>query len=169
LRSRCSDDEWEEMVAEFEDLPNLEYTEQVVKKAMRVYPPVPHIPRETTEPLQLGEYAIPEGATVAPSQWTIHHDDRFWDEPYEFRPERFGEERDRPRLAYFPFGAGPRRCIGQQFAMVEAKLILATLAGQYHLELVSDPDIDLSVSITTRPLDAIEMRVEPRDADSHER
>jgi len=149
--------------ASFADLPNLEYTEQVIREAMRVYPPVPHIPRETTEPVQLDGYSIPKGSKVAPSQWTIHHDERFWESPYDFRPERFGEERDRPQLAYFPFGAGPRRCIGQQFAMVEAKLILATLAGQYHLELVSDPDIDLSVSITTRPLDDIEMRVEPRE------
>jgi cytochrome P450 len=72
-------------------------------------------------------------------------------------------ENDRPRFAYFPFGGGPRRCIGQQFAMVEGKLILAALARRYHLDLVSDPDIDLSVSITTRPIDPIEMRVEPRD------
>jgi cytochrome P450 len=146
----------------FEDLSELTYTEQVLEEAMRLYPPVPQIPRETTEQLTLGGYSIPEGATVAPSQWTIHRDDRFWDDPASFRPERFAGEGDRPRFAYFPFGGGPRRCIGQQFAMVEGKLILATLAQRYHLELVSDPDVDLSVSITTRPIDPVEMRVEPR-------
>jgi cytochrome P450 len=147
----------------FSDLPELDYTEQVLKEAMRIYPPVPTIPREPTEDVTLGGYRIPEGSTVAPSQWVLHRDDRFWDEPSEFRPERFADESDRPDFAYFPFGGGPRRCIGQQFAMVEGKLILATLAQQYHLELVSDPDVDLSVSITTRPLDPIEMRVTPRE------
>jgi len=148
--------------ATFEDLPDLEYTEQVLREAMRLYPPVPSVPRETTGAVELGGYALPEGATVAPMQWTIHRDGRFWDDPRAFRPERFAGEGDRPRFAYFPFGDGPRRCIGQQFAVVEGKLILATLARQYHLDLVSDPDVDLSVSVTTRPLDPIEMRVSPR-------
>jgi cytochrome P450 len=147
----------------FTDLPQLEYTEQVLKEAMRIYPPVPNIPREPVESLELGEYAIPEDATLAPSQWTIHRSERFWNDPLTFRPERFAGESDRHRFAYFPFGGGPRRCIGQQFAMVEAKLILATLVGQFHLELLSEPEIDLSVSITTRPLEPIEMRVEPRE------
>ncbi|RKD93372.1 cytochrome P450 [Halopiger aswanensis] len=149
--------------ATFADVPELEYTEAVLREAMRLYPPVPSIPRETTEALTLGGYSIPEGATVAPMQWTIHRDDRFWDEPLTFDPGRFlGDEAERPDLAYFPFGAGPRRCIGQQFALVEGTLILATLARRYHPELVSDPDVDLSVSITTRPLEPIELRVEPR-------
>jgi len=147
----------------FADLPDLEYTEQVLREAMRLYPPVPQIPRDTTEPVELGGYGIPEGATVAACQWTVHRDGSLWSYPHEFRPERF-EHDDRPRFAYFPFGGGPRRCIGEQFAMVEGKLILATLARRYHLELVSDPDVDLSVSITTRPLDPIEARVEPRTA-----
>jgi cytochrome P450 len=145
----------------FADLPDLEYTEQVLREAMRLYPPVPQIPRDTTEPVELGGYGIPEGATVAACQWTVHRDGSLWSYPHEFRPERF-EHDDRPRFAYFPFGGGPRRCIGEQFAMVEGKLILATLARRYHLELVSDPDVDLSVSITTRPLDPIEARVEHR-------
>jgi len=148
--------------ATFGDLPDLEYTERVLQEAMRLYPPVPQITRETTEPVTLGEYSIPAGATVSPSQWAIHRDGRCWDDPMAFRPERFAGEDDRPAFAYFPFGGGPRRCIGQQFAMVEGKLILATLARRYHLELVSDPDVDLSVSITTRPVDPIEARVEPR-------
>jgi len=146
----------------FADLPNLEYTERVLREAMRLYPPVPQIPRDTTEPVELGGYGIPEGATVAACQWTVHRDGSLWSYPHEFRPERF-EHDDRPQFAYFPFGGGPRRCIGEQFAMVEGKLILSTLAQRYHLELVSDPDIDLSVSITTRPLDPIEMRVKARD------
>jgi cytochrome P450 len=150
--------------ATFGDLPDLEYTEQVLREGMRLYPPVPQIPRDTTGPIELGGYRIPEGATVAPCQWTVHRDGSLWSYPHEFRPERFADD-DRPRFAYFPFGGGPRRCIGEQFAMVEGKLILATLARRYHLDLVSDPGIDLSVSITTRPLDPIEMRVEPRTGD----
>ena len=147
----------------FGDLPKLEYTEQVLKEAMRLYPPVPQIPREPTEDVTLDGYHVPAGSTVAPSQWVLHRDDRFWDEPGEFRPERFAGDSDRPDFAYFPFGGGPRRCIGQQFAMVEGKLILAALAQQYHLDLVSDPNVDLSVSITIRPLDPIEMQVTPRE------
>jgi cytochrome P450 len=81
-----------------------------------------------------------------------------------FRPERFAGNDDRHRFAYFPFGGGPRRCIGQQFALVEGKLILATLAQRFRFDLVSDPDVDLSVSITTRPLDQIELRVGSRTA-----
>jgi cytochrome P450 len=153
----------------FEDIQELEYTEHVLKEGMRIYPPVPQIPRETTESLELGGYSIPEGETVAPSQWTIHRDDRFWDEPMAFRPDRFEGEDSRPQFAYFPFGGGPRRCIGQQFAMVEGKLILATLVQQYHPKLVSNPDIDLSVSITTRPVDPIELRVEQRKDDRNSR
>ncbi|MFT4946439.1 MAG: cytochrome P450 [Natronomonas sp.] len=149
--------------ATFGDVAELEYTEQVLREAMRLYPPVPSIPRETTESVELGGYRLPEGSTVAPMQWTIHRDDRFWDDPETFRPERFAGEDDRPKFAYFPFGGGPRRCIGQQFALVEGQLILATLARQYRVTLASDPDVDLSVSITTRPLDPIELRVEPRE------
>jgi hypothetical protein len=146
----------------FADLPDLEYTEQVLREAMWLYPPVPQIPRDTTEPVELGGYGIPEGATVAACQWTVRRDGNLWAYPHEFRPKRF-ETDDRPRFSYFPFGGGPRRCIGEQFAMVEGKLILATLARRYRLEIVSDPDVDLPVSITTRPLDPIETRVEPRD------
>jgi cytochrome P450 len=148
-----------------DDLSALEYTGQVFREAMRLYPPVPLVPRETATPVELGGYTLPEGATVAPSQWTVHRDGRYWDAPSEFRPERFagdGDE-DRPRFAYFPFGGGPRQCIGRQFALLEGQLVLATLARRFHLELVSEPDVDLSVSITTRPLDPIEMRVEPRN------
>lgn len=156
------EDVLEDGYATYADLPDLTYTECVLREAMRLYPPVPSVPRETTERVTLGGYTIPEGVMVAPMQWTIHRDERFWEDPLEFRPDRFAGEDERPRFAYFPFGGGPRRCIGKQFALVEGKLILATLARQYHPELVSDPDIDLAVSITTRPLDPIEMRVEPR-------
>jgi len=155
--------------ATFDNLPDLEYTEHVIQESMRLYPPVPQIPRETTEPVELGGYAVPEGVTIAPSQWTIHRDGRFWEQPAQFRPERFATERDRPRFAYFPFGGGPRRCIGQQFAMVEAKLILASLAHRYRLRLQSDPEIDLAVSITTMPIDPIEMQVEPRHGKKSDR
>jgi cytochrome P450 len=154
---------WGDRPPTFADVPDLEYTGRVLKEAMRLYPPVPQIPRETTERVELGGYELPVGATVAPSQWTVHRDERFWDDPTEFRPERFDGADDRPRFAYFPFGGGPRRCIGQQFAMVEGKLILATLARRFHTELASDPDVDLSVSITTRPVDPIEVRLTRRE------
>jgi cytochrome P450 len=178
----------------FEDLSRLDYTEAVLLESMRLYPPVPAIPREPDEDTTLGGYEIPAGGTVSCSQWAIHRDEQWWEDPYEFRPERWladdgtvgadgdfssdgdsddgkatlgrvsGEHArgDRPRFAYFPFGGGPRRCVGEQFALVEGKLLLATLLRRYSPTLESDPDIDLSVSITTRPVDPVEIGLSER-------
>ncbi|RBI62430.1 cytochrome P450 [halophilic archaeon] len=143
------------------DLPDLTYTEDVIREAMRMYPPVPMIPRETTTNVELGGYQFPEGTVVVPAQWTVHHDETYYEEPWAFRPERWtdGFSDDVPRFAYFPFGGGPRRCIGEQFAMIEAQLVLATIAQQYSLDVEASDSLDLSVSITTRPMEDI--RVTP--------
>jgi cytochrome P450 len=147
-------------------LSNLEYTEQVLTESMRLYPPIWATVREPVTDVTVGGYTIPEGATITIPQWVVHHDERFYDQPDEFRPERWADERDaeRAEFAYFPFSGGPRRCIGEQFALVEMKLVLATIAQQVSLELVSDAPLDFAASITTRPTDPIEMVV--RDSDS---
>jgi cytochrome P450 len=143
------------------DLPDLIYTEKVVMEAMRLYPPVPMIPREATTDVELGGYHFPEGSVVVPTQWTVHHDETYYEDPWMFRPRRWTDdfETELPRFAYFPFGGGPRRCIGEQFAMIEAQLVLATIAQQYSLGVTASDSLDLSVSITTRPLE--EIRVTP--------
>jgi cytochrome P450 len=138
-------------------LSELPYTEKVVTESMRLYPPVPTLLREAVAPDTLGGYEIPAGATIHLNQWVVHRDPRWYDDALAFRPERWTDEFERslPRLAYFPFSAGPRRCIGDRFAMLEARLILATLYQRYHLELVSDRDVEVIPTVTARPDDDI--------------
>ena len=136
-----------------EDLSRLSYTEQVINEALRLYPPVWGIFRDCQEADELGGYAIKPGAVVLLSSWVVHHDARFYDEPEAFQPERWEKEpaQHRPRYAYFPFGGGQRLCIGNVFALVEARLILATLAQKWRFTLVADKPFELVPSITIRP------------------
>jgi cytochrome P450 len=144
------------------DLPALEYTEQVIRESMRVYPPVYRILRETGEPVDIGGYAFEEGTKLTLPQWNVHRDPRWWDDPEQFRPERWAGEADRPEYAYFPFGGGPRRCIGMRFALIEAQLILATIARHHELDLAGEDDLDLQPGVTMAPADPVRMTVRER-------
>ena len=150
------------------DLNDLAYLERVVTESMRLYPPVPGIVREPVEDDRIGGYRIPAGVTVSMNQHVVHRDSRWYDDPMAFRPERWTDDfrESLPRLAYFPFAAGPRRCVGDRFALLEARLVLATILRRYHLELVSDPQLDLRPSITARPRDPVEMRIHDREDSS---
>ncbi len=146
------------------DASELAFTERVVQEAMRLYPPVYAIFREPKVDVRLGETRVPEGSAVLLSQWVFHRSPRFWDDPETFDPDRFApaRRRGRPRFAYFPFGGGPRHCIGKQFSMLEAKLILGTVAQRYRLRRESEGSLSLRGSLTMHPEDPVEMRLEAR-------
>ena len=146
------------------DVAELHYAEWVIKESMRLYPPAWTIGREALEDCEIGGYPIRKGAQVLMAQWVVHRDPRFWPEPDRFNPSRWGEERMKnlPRCAYFPFGDGPRVCIGNSFAMMEAVLILAAIAQRFRLELVPGQTLRLVPSITIRPRDGIKMTVRER-------
>lgn len=145
------------------DLQALDYTERVVKETMRLYPPVHELLREPTEDVELGGYRIPAGSTVSFQQWVLHRDPAVYDAPTEFRPERWTDERtdSLPAFSYFPFGGGPRRCIGDRFAMMEARLVLATLVRDWTFDPLED--LSFAPSITLRPDGPVEMHVERRE------
>ncbi|WP_435333285.1 cytochrome P450 [Haloarchaeobius sp. TZWWS8] len=147
------------------DLRKLDYLDKVVTESMRLYPPVHAIVREPTQDVELGGFTIPAGTPISMPQWTVHRDPEYYDDPMTLRPERWTDEFESqlPRYAYFPFGGGPRRCIGDRMATMEAKLLLAIILQEYHLELVSDPKLDLAASITTRPKSPIAMRLHERE------
>ncbi|RJT00211.1 cytochrome P450 [Halococcus sp. IIIV-5B] len=148
------------------DLPDLTYTERVVKESMRLFPPVPGIVREAEAADELGGYPIPAGAKVFMNQWVVHRDARWYDDPLAFDPDRWTRtfEKSLPHLAYFPFSAGPRRCIGDRFAMLEARLLLATVYQDYHLELASDRNLEVVPTVTSRPKEPVSMVVHERSA-----
>jgi cytochrome P450 len=147
-----------------EDIPLLEYTGKVVKESMRLYPPAWRVGREALADFELGGYTIPAGAQVIMSQWTMHRDPRYYTDPLKFDPERWTEEftQTLPKFAYFPFGGGPRLCIGDQFAIMEATLIVATIARKFRLRHVADHRIGMFPSITLRPKYGMQMIVERR-------
>ena len=147
------------------DLPKMPYLEMVVKEAMRLYPPAWTVSREAQADFEVGGYSIPKGSIIMMSMYVVHHDGRYWDQPDTFLPERFAaaNEENIPKYAYFPFGGGPRVCIGNQFAMMEAQLVLATILQRYHLSLIEGQQIKLNPLVTLRPEPDIQMRINRRE------
>ncbi len=144
------------------DLPRLPYTDMVIKESMRLYPPAWIIIREAVQPLNLGGYDIARGSILLMCQWAVQRDPRYFEDPDAFRPERFADEKTIPKYAYFPFGGGPRICIGQAFAMMEARLILATVAQHYRPTLLPGRAVELEPLVTLRPRHGIQMSLVPR-------
>ena len=145
------------------DLERLRFTEMVLLETMRLYPPAWALGRRATRPLEVGGYRLPEGAEFVMSPWVVHRDPRRFDEPHAFRPERWeGDLSQRlPRFAYFPFGGGPRVCIGNRFAMIEAKLVLARALQRFHFAPAGPADLALLPSVTLRPRGPVPLRLEP--------
>jgi cytochrome P450 len=147
-----------------DDLPQLAPVEHAVSEGMRLYPPAWVIGREVVEPFELRGYRFPKRAQIFFSQWVIHRDPRYFDDPGAFRPERWanGLARRLPRFAYFPFGGGPRVCIGNTFATTEATLVLARLMQRFRFRTVPERTPVPMASLTLRPRAGLFMRVTPR-------
>ena len=147
------------------DLPDLAYTEQVLRETLRRYPPAAAIFRETDTTVRVGDYRLPEDTYVVLPQFHVHTDDRWWERPRQFDPSRWDDiadpPGDRPEYAYFPFGGGPRHCIGMRFARMELKLALATIAR--HCRITHDYDeVDIDIGSTVSPGDPISASVTAR-------
>lgn len=143
------------------DVPSLGYTQQVIKESMRLYPPAWAQTREVVTPFELDGYPIPKGAVIIFAQYVIQRDERWFEDPEAFRPERWTEQfsQQLPKYAYFPFGGGPRFCVGSNFANLEATLILAEIARRFEWEIAPDARLELQPSVTLRPRHGMPARV----------
>jgi cytochrome P450 len=143
------------------DLPRLPYTTGVFAETLRLHPPAPMVFRRALEEYAVGDYVIPPGGIVILSQYVMHRDPRFFDDPEAFEPDRWrpDERATRPRYAYFPFGGGPRVCIGEGFAETEGVLVLATVAQQWRPALLADGVPARDPQRQTRPSDALRMQL----------
>ena len=148
-------------IPSFKDIPKLRYTEKVFRESMRVYPPVWTMGRFVENPYSVGIYTIPKGSTILMSQYVMHHNSKYYDQPEIYNPDRWTEEfkRNLPRFAYFPFGGGIRGCIGESFAWQEGILLLSTVMKYWKMQLVSNQKIKLNPGITLNPEKGIKMKV----------
>lgn len=146
--------------ADLERLPELT---RALKEAMRLYPAAPVVSRRAVQATEIGGYPIPAGADVVVAPWVTHRHPDLWDDPERFDPQRFTPEREaaRHRYAWFPFGGGPRACIGQHFSMLESVLALATLLRAHALEAV-DLDVPVAAGITLQPTGPARVRLRSR-------
>ena len=146
-----------------DDLPRLPYCKGVFSEALRLYPPAWAIGRHARREVQLAQWRVPRGSAVVVSPWLLHRDPRFWSHPQAFEPERFLEGHPiRPRLAYCPFGAGTRICIGEGFAWMEGVLVMATLLQAWRVSPASPPPPRPEPRLTLRPAGGLHLVVERR-------
>lgn len=153
-------------VPSFEDYPKLKYTEAVLAESMRLFPPAWIVGRTAIAEHELGGYKLPKDSLVFASPYVLHHDERFWENAESFQPERWQKENAikeaSNKFIYFPFGAGVRRCIGEQFAWMEGVLLLATLGKKWKLKLAPEQKIAMQPVVTLRPKFGMKMSVEKR-------
>jgi len=146
------------------DFPKLVVCQQVFKEILRLYPPVPIFPRYVTQDFMLGDYLLKEGANVYLSPYLLHRLPEFWEQPEAFIPERFEKERIRGQhpFAYLPFGGGPRICMGNMFAMMEAVFIIAMTVQRFRLHMHTETPLEKDVGLTTRPKFGVPVTLERR-------
>lgn len=148
----------------FGHVSQLSHTQRVIDEALRLYPPIPTLFREPVEPAMFDGHRVDADTILTLPQFKIHRDDRFWDEPTAFNPDRWRPDRstDRPEYAYFPFGAGPRHCIGMRFARLEMQLVLTVVCRQFDVKLISGTEIEFDPGMTLRPADPVRVRIHDR-------
>jgi cytochrome P450 len=146
------------------DVPHLPYTEMIVTESIRLYPPAWAIGRRALTEQKIGKYVVPANSIVLLSPFVTQRDARFFPEPDRFDPDRWTAEakQSRPQYAYFPFGGGLRRCIGEGFAWAEAILVLATLASRWRVHLVPGTRVAPKALITLRPKNGVHVTIERR-------
>jgi len=145
----------------FGDLPRLQYTKQVIEEGMRLYPPAHAVGREAIDDDEINGEKVKKDTIVLVSIYALHRSDKYYESPEKFDPDRFTPERikARPKNAYLPFGAGPRMCIGNHFAMMEMQLILASLVQKFDFRLVPNQNLEMSALITLKPKENIRLKL----------
>jgi cytochrome P450 len=143
------------------DLANMPYTRMIVDETLRLYPPVWVVPRNTERDDDLGGHRIEKGTSVFVSAWVVHRDPRRWAAAAQFKPERFEGSDKHDRSAFFPFGGGPRQCIGNTFGLMEARLVIATLAQKCRFELVPGSSVEPDALLTLKPKPGLRVVVRP--------
>jgi cytochrome P450 len=152
-------------VPRVDDLSKLAYTEMIAKEAMRLYPPAYAVGREALEATEIGGYRVPKGTQVFAFQWVTQRDGRYFDNPDSFEPDRWRPERteQQPKYAYFPFGGGPRQCIGNYFAMMEIVLLLATIGQRFRFTLLPEHKVEVLPVLSLRPKNGIKVVTHKRE------
>lgn len=139
------------------DLPNLKFTEMIAKETMRLYPPAYAVGREAVEDTEIGGFHVPRGTQLFAFQWATHRDERFFSRPNDFVPERWENGESQPKFAYFPFGGGPRQCIGNYFAMMEIVLLLATIGQRFKFSVAPGYKVEVLPVLSLRPKEGIKV------------
>jgi len=147
-----------------EDLQRMPYTRMVMDESLRMYPPAWLIMRENLAEDIIGGYRIPKGYTFMIPVHTIHHDPRLWEEPYKFKPERFSKEnaKSHHRFAYFPFGGGPRQCIGNNFALMEMQLIIVMMLQKFRFKVTAGFEPQMHPMVTLRMMHGMRVDIKLR-------
>ena len=145
-------------------VPTRPYTDGVLRESLGLFPPAWCITRVALRECEIGGYAVPAGTSLSVSQWVVHHDPRYFEDPDAFKPQRWENDLSRrlPAFAYFPFGGGPRRCLGYSFAMTEAVLIIAALASKFRFSLAPGHPVVPWPSITLNPKFGVRMIISRR-------
>lgn len=143
----------------FEDLPKLGYTLQVIKESMRLYPPAWITDRIAVADDEFQGLVLPKGSRIVAYIMGVHRNPEYWDNPDEFRPDRFANGREQHAFAYLPFGGGPRLCIGNSFALMEMQLVLVNLLQHYRFEVLPDFPVELEPLITLRPKHGMRLKI----------
>jgi cytochrome P450 len=149
---------------EVADLPKLKYTEMIAKEAMRLYPPAYAVGREAIEETEIGGFRVPRNTQLFAFQWVTHRDPRYFDRPDEFDPDRWATDsiQNLPKYAYFPFGGGPRQCIGNYFAMMEVVLLMATIGQRFKFSLDEGHKVEVLPVLSLRPRNGIKVVIQGR-------